>query len=160
MITTILTEQLNTLPMDSLAILKDNLGTSDIFSLCLKMNQLENLSFDFKISFTVVDTTPVCILMIKNRDKIYKCLIRLDIMKEFNDLKNLMSQKNINLFIFEDQNKKSIIKIDNQKNKKFIDAITNLNHTFTEFNNYSIDKIKQKLLNSYSDYELWNLNNI
>ena len=41
MLSTIDINQLESLPTDCLAILKDDLGSSDVFSLCLKTNNLD-----------------------------------------------------------------------------------------------------------------------
>lgn len=156
---TVSINQLDTLPVNNLAILKDDIGSTDIFSLCLKLDNIENTTFDFKISYTQIDDIPVCILMIKNNDKIYKCLLRLDLFQEFNELKKLMSLNTFNLFIIHD-NKKSIIKIQNPNCNKFVDAIKNVNKHFAKSNNIFKENIKNKILNIYSDSELWNLNNI
>ena len=68
-------DQIDLLPLDNLSILRDNLGKSDTFSLCLRIKDILSTTFKFKMNFTVIDSIPIFILMLKCNKNIYKCLI-------------------------------------------------------------------------------------
>lgn len=101
-------DQIDLLPLDNLSILRDNLGKSDTFSLCLRIKDILSTTFKFKMNFIVIDSIPIFILMLKCNEKIYKCLISLGITKEYTYLKNLMKLPSFNLFLFSDKQMISI----------------------------------------------------
>ena len=111
----------------------------------------------FKLNFIVIDSIPIFILMLKCNKNIYKCLISLEITKEYTYLKNLMKLPSFNLFIFSDKKMITVKKIKNKKNEeilKLMDSIEDINihATLKEVND-----AKNKLLEIYSDKELWKL---
>lgn len=157
MISTIEINQLEELPLNCLAILRDNLGIPDMFALCLKdKEELDITSLNFKIAFISDDNIPICVIMIKNNNKIYKCLIGFNIEKEFEYLKQLMNFKTFNLFLFSESSKQSIVKIDNMEGNKFIDAMLAVKSTMSYKSLQEVEEAKQKILNNYSDEQLWN----
>ena len=58
-------DQIDLLPLDNLSILRDNLGKSDTFSLCLRIKDILSTTFKFKMNFIVIDSIPIFILMLK-----------------------------------------------------------------------------------------------
>ncbi len=158
MLSTIVIDQLEKLPLNNLVILKDNLGSTDIFSLCLKANNVDIKSLYFKIAFISIDNVPIGILMIKSNDKIYKCLIGFNMPKEFEYLRHLMSLESFNLFLFSDKTEKSIIRIENlDGSKKFSHAMSAVQSNMPDTSIRDVDYAKQEILNTFSDDELWNL---
>lgn len=144
------------MPFESLMILKDNYSKKDYYSLCLKTKEYISSFSDFKITFHVVDNVPICVLMVKLNNKIYKCLIGFEIEKEFEYLKNLMLLKSFNLFLMTNYNEHKIIEVKNNKNKKIVDALLNVKKTKKSVTCYELRIAKQKILEMYSDEELWN----
>lgn len=157
MVSTIAINQLEVLPWNCLVIMKDNIGSSDIFSLCLKANNIDSSSLAFKITFVSTGNIPICILMIKSKKVIYKCLIGFNTPKEFEYLKNLMKQKTFNLFLFSDNKKEFIVKINNSDGDKFLSALSSIKSTILDISTSELESAKQQILKTYSDDELWNL---
>lgn len=157
MISIIVMDQLEKLPLNNLVILKDDMGNNDIFSLCLKANDIDIKSLYFKITFISIDKVPIGILMIKSNDKIYKCLIGFNMPKELEYLRHLMNLKSFNLFLFSDKKEQSIIQIENLDGKKFLKAMSSVQSIMPDVSYRNVDSIKQEILNTYSDEELWNL---
>lgn len=144
------------MPFESLMILKDNYSKKDYYSLCLKTKEYISSFSDFKVTFHVVDNVPICVLMVKLNNKIYKCLIGFEIEKEFEYLKNLMLLKSFNLFLMTKYNEHKIIEVKNDKNKKIVDALLNVKKSKRSVTCYELRIAKQKILEMYSDEELWN----
>ncbi len=145
------------LPQEKLSILRDNLGKTDTFSLCLKTNDMLSNNLKFKLNFIIIDSIPIFILMLKCNKNIYKCLISLEITKEYTYLKNLMKLPSFNLFIFSDKKMITVKKIKNKKNEeilKLMDSIEDINihATLKEVND-----AKNKLLEMYNNKMLWKL---
>lgn len=155
MLSTIEINQLESLPTDCLAILKDNLGPSDVFSLCLKTNNLDVPSLSFKITFVSIDKIPIYVLMVKSKHKVYKCLIGFNIHNEFESFKHLMQLESFNLFLFSNNKEQTIIKITNKNGKKFLDAMLSVKDTMPDVSCEALNQAKQKLLDIYSDDDLW-----
>lgn len=156
MLSTIEINQLGNLPTDCLVILKDNLGSSDIFSLCLKTNNLDVPSLRFKIAFVSIDKIPIYVLMIKVSCKVYKCLIGFSITNEFESFKHLMQLESFDLFLLSDNKEQTVIKINNKNSKKFLAAMSAVKNTMPDVSCESLNQAKQKLLDTYSDDDLWN----
>ena len=150
-------DQIDLLPLDNLSILRDNLGKSDTFSLCLRIKDILSTTFKFKMNFIVIDSIPIFILMLKCNEKIYKCLISLGITKEYTYLKNLMKLPSFNLFLFSDKKMISIKKIKNTMNKKILKLMNTIENMDIHATLIDIDNAKNKLLEMYSDKELWRL---
>lgn len=150
-------DQIDLLPLDNLSILRDNLGKSDTFSLCLRIKDILSTTFKFKMNFIVIDSIPIFILMLKCNEKIYKCLISLGITKEYTYLKNLMKLPSFNLFLFSDKKMISIKKIKNTMNKKILKLMNTIENMDIHATLTDIDNAKNKLLEMYSDKELWKL---
>lgn len=143
------------MPFESLMILKDNYSKKDIYSLCLKTKEYISSFSDFKITFHVVDNVPICVLMVKLNNKIYKCLIGFEIEKEFEYLKNSMLLKSFNLFLMTNYNEHKVIEVKNNKNKKIVDALLNVKKSKKSVTCSELKNAKQKILEMYSDEELW-----
>lgn len=150
--------QINSLPSDTLMILKNNYENEEQYSLCLKAEELTSTKKHFKISFVVLDKIPMCVLMIKSNEKIYKCVIDFELENEYNYLKNLMNLKTFNLFVILNESRQQVIKISNLKSKEFIKALSRVKENIHSFSYAELINAKQKLLNSYTDKELWNMN--
>lgn len=150
-------DQIDLLPLDNLSILRDNLGKSDTFSLCLRIKDILSTTFKFKMNFIVIDSIPIFILMLKCNEKIYKCLISLGITKEYTYLKNLMKLPSFNLFLFSDKKMISIKKIKNTMNKKILKLMNTIENMDIHATLIDVDNAKNKLLEMYSDKELWKL---
>lgn len=150
-------DQIDLLPLDNLSILRDNLGKSDTFSLCLRIKDILSTTFKFKMNFIVIDSIPIFILMLKCNEKIYKCLISLEITKEYTYLKNLMKLPSFNLFLFSDKKMISIKKIKNTMNKKILKLMNTIENMDIHATLTDIDNAKNKLLEIYNDKELWKL---
>ena len=149
--------QIDLLPLDNLSILRDNLGKSDTFSLCLRIKDILSTTFKFKMNFIVIDSIPIFILMLKCNEKIYKCLISLGITKEYTYLKNLIKLPSFNLFLFSDKKMISIKKIKNTMNKKILKLMNTIENMDIHASLTDIDNAKNKLLEMYNDKELWKL---
>ena len=145
------------LPQEKLSILRDNLGKTDTFSLCLKTNDMLSNNLKFKLNFIVIDSIPIFILMLKCNKKIYTSLISLEITKEYTYLKNLMKLPSFNLFLFSDKKMISIKKIKNTMNKKILKLMNTIENMDIHATLTDIDNAKNKLLEMYSDKELWKL---
>lgn len=145
------------LPQEKLSILRDNLGKTDTFSLCLKTNDMLSNNLKFKLNFIVIDSIPIFILMLKCNKKIYTSLISLEITKEYTYLKNLMKLPSFNLFLFSDKKMISIKKIKNTMNKKILKLMNTIENMDIHASLTDIDNAKNKLLEIYSDKELWKL---
>lgn len=150
-------DQIDLLPLDNLSILRDNLGKSDTFSLCLRIKDILSTTFKFKMNFIVIDSIPIFILMLKCNEKIYKCLISLGITKEYTYLKNLMKLPSFNLFLFSDKQMISIKKIKNTMNKKISKLMNTIENMDIHATLIDVENAKNKLLEMYSDKELWKL---
>lgn len=150
-------DHIDLLPLDNLAILRDNLGKSDTFSLCLRIKDILSTTFKFKMNFIVIDSIPIFILMLKCNEKIYKCLISLGITKEYTYLKNLMKLPSFNLFLFSDKKMISIKKIKNTMNKKISKLMNTIENMNIHATLVDVENAKNKLLEIYSDKELWKL---
>lgn len=150
-------DQIDLLPLDNLSILRDNLGKSDTFSLCLRIKDILSTTFKFKMNFIVIDSIPIFILMLKCNEKIYKCLISLGITKEYAYLKNLMKLPSFNLFLFSDKKMISIKKIKNTMNKKILKLMNTIENMDIHATLIDVENAKNKLLEMYSDKELWKL---
>lgn len=150
-------DQIDLLPLDNLSILRDNLGKSDTFSLCLRIKDILSTTFKFKMNFIVIDSIPIFILMLKCNKNIYKCLISFGITKEYTYLKNLMKLPSFNLFLFSDKQMISIKKIKNTMNKKVLKLMNTIENMDIHATLTDIDNAKNKLLEMYSDKELWKL---
>lgn len=145
------------LPQEKLSILRDNLGKTDTFSLCLKTNDMLSNNLKFKLNFIVIDSIPIFILMLKCNKNIYKCLISLEITKEYTYLKNLMKLPSFNLFLFSDKKMISIKKIKNTMNKRISKLMNTIENMDIHATLIDVDNAKNKLLEMYSDKELWKL---
>ena len=145
------------LPQEKLSILRDNLGKTDTFSLCLKTNDMLSNNLKFKLNFIVIDSIPIFILMLKCNKKIYTSLISLEITKEYIYLKNLMKLPSFNLFIFSDKKMITIKKIKNTMNKKILKLMNSIENMDIHASLTDIDNAKNKLLEMYNDKELWKL---
>lgn len=132
-------------------------GKNDYYSLCLKTNEYVSPIVDFKVCFISLDNIPICVLMVKLGNKIYKCLIGFTFEKEYLYFKNLMNLKHFNLCIMDDSNIKKIITIYNNKHKNFISSLNKVKEIAKNIKCDDFISAKQKLLNMYSDEELWNL---
>ena len=150
-------DQIDLLPLDNLSILRDNLGKSDTFSLCLRIKDILSTTFKFKMNFIVIDSIPIFILMLKCNEKIYKCLISLGITKEYTYLKNLMKLPSFNLFLFSDKQMISIKKIKNTMNKKISKLMNTIENMDIHASLTDINNAKNKLLDMYNDKDLWKL---
>lgn len=150
-------DQIDLLPLDNLSILRDNLGKSDTFSLCLRIKDILSTTFKFKMNFIVIDSIPIFILMLKCNENIYKCLISLGITKEYTYLKNLMKLPSFNLFLFSDKKMISIKKIKNTMNKRISKLMNTIENMDIHATLIDVDNAKNKLLEMYSDKELWKL---
>ena len=145
------------LPQEKLSILRDNLGKTDTFSLCLKTNDMLSNNLKFKLNFIIIDSIPIFILMLKCNKKIYTSLISLEITKEYTYLKNLMKLPSFNLFLFSDKKMISIKKIKNTMNKKILKLMNTIENMDIHATLIDVDNAKNKLLEMYSDKELWKL---
>lgn len=145
------------LPQEKLSILRDNLGKTDTFSLCLKTNDMLSNNLKFKLNFIVIDSIPIFILMLKCNKKIYTSLISPEITKEYTYLKNLMKLPSFNLFIFSDKKMITIKKIKNTMNKKILKLMNTIENMDIHASLTDIDNAKNKLLEMYNDKELWKL---
>lgn len=145
------------LPQEKLSILRDNLGKTDTFSLCLKTNDMLSNNLKFKLNFIIIDSIPIFILMLKCNKKIYTSLISLEITKEYTYLKNLMKLPFFNLFLFSDKKMLSIKKIKNTMNKKILKLMNTIENMDIHASLTDIDNAKNKLLEMYNDKELWKL---
>ena len=150
-------DQIDLLPLDNLSILRDNLGKSDTFSLCLRIKDILSTTFKFKMNFTVIDSIPIFILMLKCNKNIYKCLISFGITKEYTYLKNLMKLPSFNLFLFSDKKMISIKKIKNTMNKRISKLMNTIENMDIHATLIDVENAKNKLLEMYSDNELWKL---
>ena len=145
------------LPQEKLSILRDNLGKTDTFSLCLKTNDMLSNNLKFKLNFIVIDSIPIFILMLKCNKNIYKCLISLEITKEYTYLKNLMKLPFFNLFLFSDKKMITVKKIRNKKNEKILKLMDFIEDMDIHATLKEVYEAKNKLLEIYSDKELWKL---
>lgn len=149
---------IETLQNNTLAILKDNLGENVIYSLCLKDDIIDYHSpIDFRLGFIMVNNVPICILMIKTKNKIYKNLISLNIIKELEYLKNLLCSKAFNLFLFSKDKENLVYRIENKQHIDFSKAISAVETNMQKNSYKDIILSKEDLLNKYTDEELWEL---
>lgn len=158
MISTIELNRIEMLPDETLAILKDNIDKNEFFSLVLRDTFKDSKNFCFKICFTVVNTVPICVLMLKHNNKFYKCPISFEIMKEFDYFNKLFNCRYFNLFLISNDNKIDVIKVENNSLNRLSNALEEVKKCSLEHSYYDINIAKQELLNTYSDIELWNLN--
>lgn len=145
------------LPQEKLSILRDNLGKTDTFSLCLKTNDMLSNNLKFKLNFIVIDSIPIFILMLKCNKNIYKCLISLEITKEYTYLKNLMKLPFFNLFLFSDKKMITVKKIRNKKNEKILKLMDFIEDMDIHATLKEVNDAKNKVFNIYNDRELWKL---
>ena len=145
------------LPQEKLSILRDNLGKTDTFSLCLKTNDMLSNNLKFKLNFIVIDSIPIFILMLKCNKKIYTSLISLEITKEYTYLKNLMKLPFFNLFLFSDKKMITVKKIRNKKNEKILKLMGFIEDMDIHATLKEVNDAKNKVFNIYNDRELWKL---
>ncbi len=145
------------LPQEKLSILRDNLGKTDTFSLCLKTNDMLSNNLKFKLNFIIIDSIPIFILMLKCNKKIYTSLISLEITKEYTYLKTLMKLPFFNLFLFSDKKMITVKKIRNKKNEKILKLMDFIEDMDIHATLKEVYEAKNKLLEIYSDKELWKL---
>lgn len=145
------------LPQEKLSILRDNLGKTDTFSLCLKTNDMLSNNLKFKLNFIVIDSIPIFILMLKCNKNIYKCLISLEITKEYTYLKNLMKLPSFNLFLFSDKKMITVKKIRNKKNEKILKLMDSIEDMDIHATLIDVENAKNKVFKMYSNKELWKL---
>ena len=149
---------IETLPNSTLAIIKDNLGEKAIYSLCLKDDIIDYHSpLDFRLGFILINNVPICILMIKIKDKIYKTLISLNIMKELDYLKNLLCSRAFNLFLFTKNKANFVYRIENKQHTDFSKAISAVETNMPGNLYKNVILSKEELLNKYTDEQLWEL---
>lgn len=145
------------LPQEKLSILRDNLGKTDTFSLCLKTNDMLSNNLKFKLNFIVIDSIPIFILMLKCNKNIYTSLISLEITKEYTYLKNLMKLPFFNLFLFSDKKMITVKKIRNKKNEKILKLMDFIEDMDIHATLKEVNDAKNKVFNIYNDRELWKL---
>ena len=150
-------DNIDLLPQEKLSILRDNLGKTDTFSLCLKTNDMLSNNLKFKLNFIIIDSIPIFILMLKCNKKIYTSLISLEITKEYTYLKNLMKLPFFNLFLFSDKKMITVKKIRNKKNEKILKLMDFIEDMDIHATLKEVYEAKNKLLEIYSDKELWKL---
>ena len=145
------------LPQEKLSILRDTLGKTDTFSLCLKTNDMLSNNLKFKLNFIVIDSIPIFILMLKCNKKIYTSLISLEITKEYTYLKNLMKLPFFNLFLFSDKKMITVKKIRNKKHEKLLKLMDSIEDRDIHATLKEVNDAKNKVFNIYNDRELWKL---
>lgn len=145
------------LPQEKLSILRDNLGKTDTFSLCLKTNDMLSNNLKFKLNFIIIDSIPIFILMLKCNKKIYTSLISLEITKEYTYLKNLMKLPFFNLFLFSDKKMITVKKIRNKKHEKLLKLMDSIEDMDIHATLKEVNDAKNKVFNIYNDRELWKL---
>ena len=149
---------IETLPNNTLAIIKDNLGEKAIYSLCLKDEIIDYHSpLDFRLGFVSINNVPICILMIKIQNKIYKTLISLNIVKELEYLKNLLCSNAFNLFLFSKNKENLVYRVENKQHIDFSKAISAVEANMPGNSYKNVILSKEDLLNKYTDEELWEL---
>lgn len=149
---------IETLPNNTLTILKDDFGKDDIYSLYLKNNFLEHpASIDFRIGFVDVNNIPMLVLLVKIKDKIYKNLVSFYFSRELNYLKKLLTPTTFNLFLFSNDNKGFVYKIDNKHHYDLSKAISAVESRQQNKSSEDVRNAKQEILNRYTDEELWEL---
>ena len=142
------------LPQEKLSILRDNLGKTDTFSLCLKTNDMLSNNLKFKLNFIIIDSIPIFILMLKCNKKIYTSLISLEITKEYTYLKNLMKLPFFNLFLFSDKKMITVKKIRNKKNEKILKLMDFIEDMDIHATLKEVNDAENNLLEICSDKEL------
>lgn len=146
------------LPNNTLAILKDNLGENDIYSLCLKDDVIDYHSpLDFRLCFIPVNNVPMCVLMIKIENKIYKKIVSFELTKEFEYLKNLLSSKTFTILLFSKDKEIFLFRMENKQYKRLSKAISTVKLNMPSSSYYDIIGSKEELLSKYTDDELWAL---
>ena len=149
---------IETIPNNTLTIFKDNLGENDIYSLCLKDNISERpSSIDFRLGFVPLNNVPMCVLMIKIENKIYKRLLSFEITREFEYLKNLLAPDFFNLYLFSNEKEIFVFRIENKRHKSFLEAADAVKENLLSNTYNKIVFSKEDLLNRYTDEELWSL---
>ncbi len=149
--------QIELIPNKTLSILRDNLEEKNIYCLCLKDN-ITNFSnnIDFRIGFITVLDVPICTLMIKIGNKIYKNLVSFYFSNEITYLKKLLSLKRFNLFLLLNTNI-FIFNINNYKNISLFKAISAVESNMPLVSYNDVILAKEEILKKYTDNELWNL---
>lgn len=150
-------DNIDLLPQEKLSILRDNLGKTDTFSLCLKTNDMLSNNLKFKLNFIIIDSIPIFILMLKCNKKIYTSLISLEITKEYTYLKNLMKLPFFNLFLFSDKKMITVKKIRNKKHEKLLKLMDSIEDMDIHATLKEVNDAKNKVFNIYNDRELWKL---
>lgn len=146
------------LPNNTLAILKDNLSDKSIYSLCLKDDIIDyNSCLKFRLGFIQSNNIPICILMIKTKNKFYKTLISFNLFAESEYLKNLLCLKTFNLFLFSNNNVNTVYKVHNSYHLTFSRTIKNMEKYLSQNSYEDILVSKENLLEKYTDEELWKL---
>ena len=145
------------LPQEKLSILRDNLGKTDTFSLCLKTNDMLSNNLKFKLNFIIIDSISIFILMLKCNKKIYTSLISLEITKEYTYLKTLMKLPFFNLFLFSDKKMITVKKIRNKKNEKILKLMDFIEDMDIHTTLKEVNDAKNKVFKMYSNKELWKL---
>lgn len=149
--------QINTLPTNTLAILKDNFEPTEFFSLVVK-DTFENITdLHFKTCFLTVNEIPFCVLMVKIKDKLYKCPISFELARESDYLQKIFNLNFFNLYLVSENKKIDIIKIKNKNYKTLSESIEEVKKYSTYHPYCDIICAKQKILSDYSDEKLWNM---
>ena len=112
---------------------------------------------DFRLGFVSINNVPICILMIKIKNKIYKTLISLNIVKELEYLKNLLCSNAFNLFLFSRSKENLVYRIENKQHLDFSKAISAVEANMPGNSYKKIILSKEDLLNKYTDEQLWEL---
>lgn len=154
---TIELNQINTLPVDTLAIVKDDMEPTKVFSLVIR-DSFSNISnLEFKTSFVTLNDIPFCVLMVKVQNKLYKCPISFELPKEFNYLQNLAKLKYFNLYLISDKKEIHVIQIKNQDYKSLSKALIQVKNTSAFHPFFDIMDAKKRIINNYIDEDLWNI---
>ena len=149
--------QINTLPTNTLAILKDNFEPTEFFSLVVK-DTFENITdLHFKTCFLTVNEIPFCVLMVKIKNKLYKCPISFELPKEFNYLQSLSKLKYFNLYLISEKKEIHVIQIKNQDYKSLSKALIQVKNSSAFHPFLDIMDAKKKIINNYIDEDLWNI---
>lgn len=154
---TIELKQIDTLPLDTLAIVKDDIEQNEFFSLVIR-DSFNNISdIQFKTCFVTLHEIPFCVLMVKVQDKLYKCPISFELPKEFNYLQSLSKLKYFNLYLISDKKEIHVIQIKNQDYKSLSKALIQVKNSSAFHPFLDIMDAKKKIINNYIDEDLWNI---
>lgn len=155
--TTIDLNKISTLPVNTLAIIKDNFESDTFFSLVIR-DSFSNISdIQFKTCFVTLHEIPFCILMVKVQDKLYRCPISFELNNEFENLQNLSKLKSFNLYLISENKEIHVIEIKNTNYKSLSKALIQVKKSSTIHPFNDINDAKKKILYNYSDEEIWNI---